>query len=259
MGKSSDHKGAAPRDGRRNNKPPEHDKIRPREVRNPNGRAGKPNNVHLTKIDKMFWQEAGRTVSHDAEGPVDAMRRMIQEEFFDALRKSDPAARVRLIAQLREIADRKEQSERAQREELEHFMERKIALTDEFHTARKLCRPPPDVIPHPDHVKVSPTDLSINGPMDAESRKIWEQLKATIKITACQHRITRDEYRRNQSESVLRDLRSVEKHRRRLIRAVPPGWSWREEIYCRDSEQELICEVVSKLERIGYVPSETKD
>lgn len=259
MGKLSNKKGAAPGDGRRNNKPPEHGKIKPREIRNPYGCAGKPKNVHPTEIDKAFWREAGRTVSHDAEGPVDAMRRMIQEEFFDALGKSDPAARVRVIAQLRETANRMEQAEREERAELEHFMERKIALTDEFNTARKLNRPPPDVIPHPGHVQVSPTDLVINGPIDAESRKIWEQLKAAIKVTACQHRITRDEYRRNPSESVLRDLHSIEKHRRRLMRAVPPGWNWREDIYCRDSELELISEMISKLERIGYVPSNAED
>lgn len=62
--------------------------------------------MHPTEIDKAFWREAGRTVSHDAEGPVDAMRRMIQEEFFDALKKFDAAARVRVIAQLRETAQR---------------------------------------------------------------------------------------------------------------------------------------------------------
>lgn len=138
-------------------------------------------------------------------------------------------------------------------------MERKIALTEEFYLAKKFQKPPPEVTPHPDHVQVSPTDLAINGPLDAESRKIWEQVKLALRIAACQHGIIRDEYRRNPSEAVKRELKAIESHRRRLMRTVPKGWNWQEEVYCRDSMLDLAKDTVRHLERIGYVSSNVDD
>jgi hypothetical protein len=240
-------------DGRRNNVTPEHGKIRDGEVRNPWGAGGKPKIGPLTSMDDLFWEEAARIVSHDSNGPVDARKRLVQEEFLAALKDGDSAVRARLLCQLHDVSRRKEQ----QKGELHSFViERKARLTEQFDLAQKLGQPAPDILPHPDHVEIRGNQLHFRGPTDRRGRAAWEMIKTAIRVAACLHEITRDEYRRTGSPAVLADLKTIKKDRGRLMRKVPKGWNWREEIYCRDSTLTFVKETVRELKEIGYVPSD---
>jgi hypothetical protein len=243
------------RDLRKHNSPPEHGKIKPQEVRNPWGRAGKPSSAPPTTMDELLWQEASRVVSQDHDGPVDAKRRLIQEEFRAALRDGDGSVRARLLAQLHETGARIEQQ---QSKILTFFIEGKAHLTEQFDLAKKLGQPPPDVVPHPDHVVVD-DHVHFFGPADRRGRAAWEELKAAIRVAACLHDIVRSEYRRTGCPVVLEELRAAEKHRRWLMRFVPKGWNWREEIYCRDSKLAFAKEIVSALKEMGYVSPDDID
>lgn len=55
-------------DRRRQNRPPEHGKIKPKEVRNPWGRAGKPSSDPFSSIDEIVLTEAERVIGEDNTG-----------------------------------------------------------------------------------------------------------------------------------------------------------------------------------------------
>jgi hypothetical protein len=225
-------------DGRKNNKPPEHGKIKKGEVRNKWGRAGKPDLQPPTIMDELLWAEACRIVSYDGDNPVQAMLRLLQEEFQDALVHGDKTVRDRLITRITEAAAR---IEGKRKETLNFVYEVKAALSDEFHFARKIGRPAPNVVPHPDHVVIEDGLVHFIGPTTCAEREWWEDLKAAIAIAACLHDIIRSEHRRTSCHAVFEELRSIEAHRRKLMRMVPKGWNWREELYCRTSQLEFIC------------------
>ncbi len=256
MSKSSDKNGAGPLDGRRNNVPPEAGKIKPGEVRNKWGRGGKPQPPTLTALDKIFLAEAARIVSHGPDGPVDAKQRLVQEEFAAALRDRDSNVRARLLARLHDINIRVESRHE---EILTFFIEAKPFVSEQFYFAEKMRLPAPDIVPHPNHVVVTDHSVEFYGPADRRERELWEILKASIRIAACLHDIIRAEYRRTGSSAVLGNLKWIEKHRRQLMRAVPKGWNWREEIYCRDSLLSFANEVVKDSREIGYAPFEACD
>lgn len=243
-------------DGRKSNKPPEHGKIKKGEVRNKWGRAGKPGPQLPTTMDELLWSEACRIVSYDGDQPVDAKRRLFQEEFKDAFVKGDKNVRDRLIDRVTEAGVR---IEGKRRETLNFFYEVKAALSDKFHFARKIGTPPPNVVPHPDHVVFENGLVQFIGPATLVEREWWEDLKATIAIAACLHDIIRTEYRRTSSQAVFEELRAIETHRRKLMRMVPKGWNWREEIHCRTSKLAFTKSTVSALKEIGYVAPQDLD
>jgi hypothetical protein len=240
-------------DGRKQNQTPEHGKIKQGEVRNKWGRAGKPKPQPASTMDALFWKETERIVSHDENGPVDIRRRLILEEIHAALRDSN--VRARLLAQLHESGARIEGEWR----EFRNFvLDCKMRYYDEFGEAKLTKRPPPNVM-HPDHVVLNPGGVEFTGPIDRDSRKQWEELKAAIRIAACIHDILRTEHRRTGCPDVLKELKAHESHRRQLMRAVPKGWNWREEIYCRHSQLEFAKQTITQLREMGYASFATRD
>ena len=243
-------------DGRRHNSPPEHGKIKPREVRNPWGRAGKPAVPAPNSMDQLLWKEASRVIGQDAEGPVDIKRRLIQKELLQALRKDDNAAAARVLNQLYKTSDRIEQEKKA---ELLWVFEAKAGLKKQFEFAEANGLEPPDVMPHPDHVVYDGENFQFIGPIDHKGRQDWEGLKCAIRMAACIHAIERAAYKRTGNAIVLQRLQHAETNRRRLMRLVPKGWDWREEIYCRDSMLEFTKEGIGLLEQAPYRLTRSKD
>jgi hypothetical protein len=236
-------------DGRASNRPPAHNQIKPGEIRNPYGRAGKPRNVEPFSVDELVLKEAGRIVSREGDESIDVTRRLIQEEHRDALVNKNAAVRARCLDRISAASER---VERHDQETLAWIIERQGELREAFHAAKRYRREPPDVA-HPDHVRITGNDVSFHGPIDKPSRENWELIKAAIRVAACSHEIVRNEFRKNPSAQVREHLRKVEAQRRKLMRAVPNGWNWREDIYCRDSQFEFTTDLIQRLKEIGYV------
>ena len=256
MGKAPKDPNEPKTDGRRNNRTPLHSRIKLGEVRSPNGRGGKANHQLPTIIDEFMWEESNRVVSHDSNGPVNAGKRLVQDEFFDALNERDPVIRARLMASLQDALIRIEREWGAR---LVKALDRQRDLRHEFYMARKMRRKAPDILPHPEHVQLSGNNPSINGPECHASRETWEWLKARIKVAACLHDLVREEYKKNPSPEVLQDLEAYKAHRRKLMRLVPKGWNWREDIYTRDSQSKLAAETISSIKEMGYVYPQAED
>lgn len=236
-------KGQTPKrvDGRRNNRPPVEHQIKAGEVRNPYGRGGKKAWAAANSIDQMFLEEGRRIVSHDENGPVDAARRLVQEEFHDALSEHDKAARARLFKQLSTSSDRAEQDGA---EFYNWACGRKLDIQDEFYRAKMRGLAPPDIVPHPDHVQLSGRNLRFVGPIDLAGRAVWENIKMMIKVAAALHDIARKAFREDPTEESQLELKQAEAHRRKLMRAVPKSWNWKENIWCRDSKTEFTDDII---------------
>ena len=256
MGKTPKDPNERKTDGRRNNRTPVHSQIQPGEIRNPNGRAGKASLNPPNEMDRILWDQSSKIVSRDEDGLVNGRQRLVQEEFAEAFINGDAATRVRLIAKLHEAGDRIERDLEAR---LTWALDRQRELREEFHRARKMRRSPPDILPHPEHVQLFGTRTSINGPECHASRESWEWLKALIKVAACLHDLARKAYSMNPSPEVLQDLEAYAAHRRKLMRQVPKGWNWRENIWTRDSKAELAAEAISSIMEIGYVHPQVED
>lgn len=256
MSKSKDGSAGDGRDGRRNNKTPEHSRVQPGQVLNPNGARGKPKPDPPTVMDSLLWEEGKRIVSHDSNGPVDAKKRLVQQEFLAGLKDNDHAVRARLLAQLHETGGRIGR----QHDEIHtFFIEGKVHHGRDFYYAEKFGKPAPDILPHPDHVEVWGGMVHFNGPTDVRGRAAWETIKSALRVTASIHEITRNEYRRTSCPAVLVELKALEKHRRWLMRKVPKGWNWQEEIYCRDSTLSYDKKLIQDLKERGYVAAKADD
>lgn len=232
-------------DGRRHNRPPDKDKIRPGEIRNPFGRRGKKGADCPSRVDEFFLKEAERVVSRDESGDVIAVKRLVQEEYVAALIEKDPKARARILSRLSQLEG---SADRAYREFIEWVLECKAKYDELFHVARKRRSEPPDVM-HPDHVGFVDGNLAITGPVDRQSREQWEQLKSLIKIAAWLHARSRQRFKLKPTEKNQVELKDIEAHRRLLMRAVPKGWDWREEIYCRYSRTKFVKNTIAILEK----------
>lgn len=230
-------------DGRRTNRPPDKHKIRPGEVRNPFGRRGKAGADQLSRVDAFFLQEAQRVVSRDEAGDVIAAKRLVQEEFLAALIEKDPKARARLLSKLSQLEAK---ADRERREFIEWVWTCKAQYDELFRTARERRYVPPDVC-HPDHVDLVDGNVVFTGPVDIESRKQWEQMKASIKIGSWLHERSRKRVKQNPTDENRAELREIEANRRRLMRGVPKGWNWREDIYCRYSQTSFVKETIAAL------------
>ncbi len=236
-------------DGRKNNRPPEHSKIKPEEIRNPHGRRGKPPPalelvpVIQTLSDRFLLAESKRIVSHDEKGPVTAHQRLMQEWHHDALFSNDPKVRESL---LRHIAAAEARHRDAEQKELRWFLEAKAHWEKEFADAYRRRRPPPDV-PHPAHINLAGEDLAITGPLEPAAREWWEEQKSYIKICSWLHARARQKFQADRSEPNRLELNRLMVHRRRLMRPVPKGWNWQEEIYCRYSRSDFVRDTIASL------------
>lgn len=231
-------------DRRRNNRPPEHSKIQKGEVRNPHGRRGK--SAKLSQIDEFYLEEAQRVVSRDENGEVIAGKRLVQEEYAEALIAKDPKARARVLEKLAAV-------EAAKRKELNEFHEWVVTCQTKydqlFYQAEITGSVPPDVA-HPTHIELTADGVIQKGPIDRAARKAWEELKGAIKIAAWLHGRARAKWKAEPSPKTAEELRLLEAYRRSLMRRVPKGWNWRENIYCRYSRTQFVEKSIAELEAV---------
>jgi hypothetical protein len=172
-------------------------------------------------MDSIYLSEAERVVSRDENGEVSAARRLIQEEFHDALLARDQKVRERVIQRV-SAARAKEDQEWAEFQAW--FLALQAHYRDEFYLAELTGREPPDVL-HPDHVALGDRSLVITGPLGRPERRAWEQLKADIKLAAWFHERARANFRSDPKEETWITLEVVKIYRRRLMRRVPKGRS----------------------------------
>lgn len=150
------------------------------------------------------------------------------------------------------IGKASEKREREHRALPESLWGRKFADKEQFDLAKSRGLPPPDILPHPDHVVIDDQGVSFIGPTDRESRKAWECLKGLLRMVSYNHAKQRALCKVSDRLADREALRGLEAYRRNLMRQVPKGWNWREEIFCRDSWLALSDEFIWLLEKNSH-------
>lgn len=196
-------------------------------------------------MDSIYISEAERIVSRDENGDVNAGRRLVQDEFHDALVQRDQKVRERVI---RRVAAARAREDQQWAEFEAWFLACQAHYKGEFYLAEITGREPPDVA-HPDHVSLIDRRLALTGPLGRPERQAWERLKADIKLAAWFHGRARADFQLDPKEETWITLELVKIYRRRLMRRVPKGWNWREEIYCRGSQTKRVQECIADMEK----------
>lgn len=233
-------------DGRRNNRTPDHGKIAPGEVRNPNGAGGKADKIGPTPLQQHVIAMAARVVSQDGRGPATMAERLVQEELHAALVDKNQRARESSLKRI--VASELAQLQQ-ERQALEWFFAVKEKYNHLFWIAEKRSEAPPDV-EHPDHFNIDNGELVQTGPIGLADRKKWEHIKQLVTLSAWEHQRARRRVQADPSAENVAALKEVEKKRRRYMRVVPRGWNWREEIYSRHSGTKFVLETIAKLEAL---------
>ncbi|HEV2079321.1 MAG TPA: hypothetical protein VGR19_05425 [Allosphingosinicella sp.] len=99
--------------------------------------------------------------------------------------------------------------------------------------ARAQGLPPPDQLPHPDHVTFCYETglIQINGPATPEAKEAWESVKSELRVSeqgieAARAYLERTEHRAEDKHL----LRKAHAYHRKLLALVPAGWNWREQL-----------------------------
>lgn len=217
-------------------KPPKEHQIKPGERRNPNGRPRKARAAKANDkldLEQIVVEEMGRLVPQSDGTQIELARRIVQDVALKAAKGSLQAARLSL-AELRR-AQQRERDE--QTDLLKVAVEYKFSRSEQFAYYRRMGWEPPDVLPHPAHVIIENGEVRFAGPIDPDDRAWWERLKHIIKIFTADLATARQHVREFPGEEWAEEsLKSAERFRRQVMRLVPKGWNWREEIWTRDSE-----------------------
>jgi hypothetical protein len=102
-----------------------------------------------------------------------------------------------------------------------------------FQYAKERGLPEPKQLPHPDHVHICRETCMIKftGPDDAELKAYWDKMKQSLRFMDRRLKEARVEAEGSpRSKNKAETLKSLEEVFRKLVKQVPKGWNWREEI-----------------------------
>lgn len=203
----------------------------------------------LTDLDRAVLELLQRKVRSKDGREMSIIEGLLGQDAAAALQGDDQAIK-RLRAEYARACDRNADRVEADNEYASEWILTHFKFFDE---AQRLGLPPPDILPHPAHVRITEEGPVIMGPTEAEERADWEYLK----------------YQMRWFLDVLAELRRVEKllpregpnfllgkvraEIERVRRRIPKGWDWKEKIYTLGSSAEEIArhetEILKRIEQ----------
>jgi hypothetical protein len=218
-------------DRRQFNTTPDHSKFGAG-GRKPDRGRGSAAAAHPNPLDEAYSEELSRTVPGFGGAEVPFYRRVVQTQIGRAADGKDPQAERHILDRLDLAFSRTLEIQRAQALDIAWVMARHSEIADEFYYAQKRGMEPPDIIPHPAHVHINDMSVEILGPTSLEGREIWEFLKLAVKARTGDVQSYRALVRADPDDDEAREwLRFSQSYRRQLMRFVPKGWDWREDIF----------------------------
>lgn len=216
---------------------------------NPNGRPRKKKAVadasSPTAFNLLFVEEMTRDVPQASGEPMSLVRRLVRQQGLEAAKIGG--------ATIAPVLKQTKESLKALSEERYSLFEAAVKYKQQFDPIflqyrRSGEKEPPDIVPHPDHVCIISSDVSINGPIDRKGRRLWKFIKHAIRNTVHEIERLKAELRNSPEDPQLQKALAFEnKIRRALMRKVPKGWNWREQIWTRDSRLEDFLFLVSEM------------
>jgi hypothetical protein len=198
-----------------------------------------------TALDRIVIETCERKIRLTDGREMSAVAAMVSRDAAAALRGDDQATR-RIRTEYARACERKADRDEAERErvratQLEYF--------ELFATAERLGLPPPNILPHPAHVRVTDDGITITGPVTAEERAWWEFTKAEMRRWSDSVAAMREFVRRHPDEETKFRLRKIRALIERSRRTIPPGWDWKESIYTLGSSPEERARYAEKVEQ----------
>ena len=149
--------------------------------------------------------------------------------------KHDSAARNTLLRIYREGSKNEEELRRS-------AAILKFSREHEFEMARRMGRPPPPLVPHPDHIRLFPV-LLILGPCTLLGQRIWEALKYLARLTKQNMMDSAKTAKANPGNGRLADRAHGDfLIFRRVRKMVPKGWDPWEKVETCDSDPVRVFE-----------------
>lgn len=222
-------------------RPPLGHRFQPGTSGNPKGRPTKKMKASdpaaLDKFRCAIIEELTRVMPLEGGGGMPRFLHILLRSAEEASKKGGkPAEFV-----FRELKEALTLYHREVTERIKVAVEYKCGLQERFDMCRRYNRPPPDLVPHPDHVIITDDGFRIIGPMDRETRRLWEAFKYSLRELVAEIDSTKAKLR-EEPENVEQQLRldTLNRRRRRWMRLVPKGWNWRERLWTRDGDYKSI-------------------
>jgi hypothetical protein len=197
-----------------------------------------------TALDRIVIETCERKLRSTDGREMSAIAAMVSRDAAAALHGDDQATR-RIRTEYARACERKADRDQEDREWAREDQRKCFEL---FATAERLGLPPPDLVPHPTHVRVTDDEIIFTGPITAEERAWWEAMKADMRwwmdMLAAWRRLVRPK----PGERGWLELRKIRAHIERIRRAIPPGWNWKESIYTLGSSAEELARYQKELE-----------
>jgi hypothetical protein len=214
----------------------------------PGGRGGKPRiPVMASTYDEKVLEAFNRVVTTADGKKVSLVERALQQDALNAA-KGDEKANARLRPEYARASSNKAAMFSSMiGDAMEHWIDVKGAFDD----AERKSVAPPDFVPHPDHVHITDTALTINGPCTKEERAFWEYLKFYMRFWSDAVALVRADIKKHPDYEFLKNgLRIARAKLEHFRRHIPKGWNWKEQIYTLDSAKEDI-EAYEKRQKQG--------
>jgi hypothetical protein len=233
MSKGDQNEGNGGRSGGYRVPPVEHQFVRGKSG-NPNGRRGNKAPGGLSGYHDLVLRAGDRLVTTADGKKASLIQRAVERDAFLAA-NGDEKANGRIRSEYREASAMKAAHDAFIYHECFNFY---FIVQERFEYTEREGLPPPDFVPHPYHVHITPEEVWFTGPHTREGRAEWEYIKDRMRFASRAVAFFRKLLKTDpdpQNELCLRKARAMLERWRRLI---PAGWDWKEQIYTLDSSPE---------------------
>ena len=215
-------------------KPPKEGQFKKGRSGNPRGRPPKARSLVLAQdpIAEMILKEAARLIPVKQDGQTIQMptsqvlaRSILLNGAKGTMRQQKLAYE---LIQNAEAAARK-----TTQEHFDTYQMYQETWPSRFEEALRRGDPEPNKLPHPSqlHLKLESNRLDIRGPVHPEGKVWWERHKIALRWIEAEIRNASDAHGHDYSKEHTNErLRLLSQFQKRLLKQVPPGWNWREEL-----------------------------
>ena len=199
-----------------------------------------------TALDRVVLETCERKIQSTDGREMSVIAAMVSRDAATALQGDDPANR-RIRAEYARACERKADRDE---EDRQRALQLKLNGLERFAAAERLGLPPPDILPHPAHIRVTDEDITIVGPITAEGRASWEDTKAFLRTWSNTVAALREYLRRHPDDEEAKfRLRKIRALIERIRRTIRPGWDWKESIYTLGSLPEELARYREEVEQ----------
>ena len=198
-----------------------------------------------TALDRVVIETCERKIRSTDGREMSVIEGLVSRDRALAFQGDDQANR-RIRAEYARACERK-----ADRDEEDRQWALQLKLNDleRFAAAERLGLPPPDILPHPAHIRVTDEDITIVGPITAEERAWWEARKDVMRWAMDWLAVARLLVRLGPCERSRHLLRKIRAFVEQIRRTIPPGWDWKESIYTLGSSPEELARYQKEMEQ----------